>query len=553
MFRLLSTRPGHYLLLTLVSAALTLPNLGGPSLWDVDEGRNAEAAREMLESDNWIVPTFNYELRVDKPALLYWLQIAAYRWFGINEFAARLPSALAAWVTVCCVYELGRAMFSAATGVLAGLALASAGMFCAAAHFANPDALLTATSTLNLTTFWLGHVGGWRWWPIPAAAFAGLAFLSKGPVGLVLPAAIIVLYLLLTRGLWRALSVHWLLGLGVFLLVTVPWFALVTVETKGTFPITFFLRHNVERFLAPMEKHHGPIIYYPVVLFLGFVPWSAFLPAALRHAWRCRLPDEPAGERPESAPHRPGLFLSIWAGVYVLFFTCSQTKLPNYVLPAYPVLALATAWFLDSWRQGRWPLADGWLRASLVLLAGMGMVAALVCVVASGVVPLRVLRGHAFPEALSWTPLGLIPLLGAWLGVRCLRRQQRTEALSAVAVGNILFVGILATGIISAVEPHKAPRSLVERNHLCQTDREIRLAAYDYFQPSLVFYGRRQVEVLHDELVLRSLLQGPFPAYVFVPATTWERLRPRMPADCRVLDQRRDFYVNRDVVVVSNR
>src|SRR6516164_11574713 len=104
MFQTLHNRCGHYPLLLAVAVALTLPNLGVPSLWDIDEGNNAEAAREMMESANWIVPTFNYELRVDKPALLYWLQVAAYRLFGVNEFSARLPSALSALLAVLCTY-----------------------------------------------------------------------------------------------------------------------------------------------------------------------------------------------------------------------------------------------------------------------------------------------------------------------------------------------------------------------------------------------------------------------------------------------------------------
>src|SRR5229473_898978 len=142
MIRSLSNRCGHYLLLLALAAGLSFPNLGGPSLWDIDEGNNAEAAREMLESGNWVVPTFNYELRVDKPALLYWLQIAAYRIFGVNEFAARFPSAVAALLTILLTYELARCLFGPSTGLLAGVVLASAVGFCAAAHFANPDALL---------------------------------------------------------------------------------------------------------------------------------------------------------------------------------------------------------------------------------------------------------------------------------------------------------------------------------------------------------------------------------------------------------------------------
>src|SRR5947209_974589 len=113
MFQRLNGRPGHYALLLAVAAALFLPNLGVPSLWDIDEGNNATAASEMLESGNYIVPTFNYALRPDKPALLYWLQLIGYVAFGVGEFAARLPSALAGTATVLLTYELGRRLFGA--------------------------------------------------------------------------------------------------------------------------------------------------------------------------------------------------------------------------------------------------------------------------------------------------------------------------------------------------------------------------------------------------------------------------------------------------------
>src|SRR5262249_41651610 len=164
MFQRLNCRLGHYGLLLAVGAMLFLPNLGGPSLWDIDEGNNAEAAREMLASGNPIVPTFNFELRVDKPALLYWLQIGAYQLFGVNEFAAGFPSALAALLAVFGTYEMGRRMFGAIPGLLAGLMLASTVLFCAAAHFANPDALLSACTLLAFLFFWNSFARGDRSW-----------------------------------------------------------------------------------------------------------------------------------------------------------------------------------------------------------------------------------------------------------------------------------------------------------------------------------------------------------------------------------------------------
>src|SRR5262245_18439255 len=118
----------------------------------------------MLVSGNSIVPTFNFELRVDKPALLYWLTMGAYRLFGVNEFAARFPSAVTALLGCLCTYELGRRMFGAAAGLLAGLMLGSTALFCAAGHYANPDALLSACTLLAFLFFWNSTARGDRSW-----------------------------------------------------------------------------------------------------------------------------------------------------------------------------------------------------------------------------------------------------------------------------------------------------------------------------------------------------------------------------------------------------
>src|SRR5579863_8946375 len=104
-------------LLLIVSALLTLPNLGVPSLWDMDEGVNAQTAREMQEAETWVIPTFNFQLRTAKPVMLYWFQRLSYAAFGVSEWSARLPSVLAGWLSILLIYELGRRMFGRATGL----------------------------------------------------------------------------------------------------------------------------------------------------------------------------------------------------------------------------------------------------------------------------------------------------------------------------------------------------------------------------------------------------------------------------------------------------
>ena len=555
MFRMPQSRFSHYVLLLTVTAALFLPGLGAPSLWDIDEGNNAEAAREMLELDNWIVPKFNFQLRVDKPALLYWLQIYCFQVFGVGEFAARLPSALAAMLTVLLVYELARRQFDAATGLLAGLVLASSLLFCGSAHFANPDALLNASTVASLFCFWLAFARSGAWLALTGLT-AGLGFLAKGPIAVVLPWGVVLLFAFWSRR-WRWLLRPGWLGLAclVFTLVAIPWFALVGAETRGQFLQGFFLTHNLGRFQAPMEGHGGPIYYHAVSLLLGFLPWSVFLLPALMVAFReARQKTELALDgsplTTHDAPHHTR-FLLCWIAVYFLFFSVSGTKLPNYILPLYPPTAILVAVFLERWRRGDlgqpawvpWCLS-GWA------LAGIGL--ALGLLAAGGVFDLAWLRGRSLPGLKPLAALGLVLVVGAAAGWLCQRRHAMGGTLAALAGSAALFTGGLAFWGGPALDGHKAPRALVEAAAAEQHERDVRVGCYQWYQPSLVFYCRREVRRLENEDQAIEFLQSALPVYLFLPAPVWQELQARAPQPHRLLARHWDFYRNCEVVVVVN-
>jgi 4-amino-4-deoxy-L-arabinose transferase-like glycosyltransferase len=535
-------------------AALCLVNLGGPGLWDIDEGNNAEAAREMYESGNWVVPTFNFQLRVDKPALLYWMQGLAYHHFGINEFSARLPSALAALVSVLLTYELARRMFGAGTGLLAGLVLASTVLFCASAHFANPDALLNACTLLTFFLFWRDFEGGGNGWLVLGGLSTGLGMLAKGPVALVLPMAALSLFLLWTGQLRRWLRPALLGGVLLFLLVAGPWYGWVAAETKGEFLRGFFLKHNVGRFLEPMEKHHGGVLYYLLILLAGFAPWSIFFGPVGWHFVK-------------SLAHRPSLategqrtadkyrFLGCWIAAYLLFFTLSSTKLPNYVLPLYPPLSVLVAHFLERWRRGEIAAAAWVLRGSLVCLCLAGVLLGLGLLIAGGTLlgDSGLMRGRHVPGLGKWAVLGMVPLLGGLAGVWCLRGQRRGALVAVVAVSAVVFVGALAGWGSAGVEGHKAPRPLGAVFRVERLDGDVLVGSYDYFQPSLVFYCRRQIVPCALAVQALELLNSPVPVYLFVPARTWEQLEPHVAGPHRELARQRDLYCGSDIVLVTNR
>jgi 4-amino-4-deoxy-L-arabinose transferase-like glycosyltransferase len=560
MFQKFDHRAGHYLLLFAVWAGLCLPNLGGPALWDMDEGLNSEAAQEMLESGNWLVPMFNYELRTAKPALQYWCQVAAYRAFGVNEFAARLPSALAALLTLLATYELGRRMFGRHVGLLAGLILASAILFCGAAHFANPDALLVAFTTLTLALFWYDYSGGCRSLYFLLGATYGLAVLVKGPVGLVLPVFAIGLFLLWRWQLRRLLDPR---GLGVallFCLVALPWYVWVGLETKGVWLVQFFMKHHADRVLSPLENHGGPLFYYVIVLFVGLAPWSAFLLPTLWQTINQLRKGRKGSEQPEEAtpadadggPRSAVQFLLCWAVAFFLPFSVVQTKLPNYILPLYPAAAILLAWFLDAWRRGL-VRSPGWLLyGGLGGLALGGAAGTAALLVASGVVPLPALRGHLLPGMERWVGLGVALTLGAVVAMVCARRR-RGGAVAALLITALVFTGTLMAGVSSTIDRYRAPRPLANSLPDDHLRREVRIASFAYFQPSLVFYCKRRVEVFYNERQAAAFLQSPLDSYLFLPAEQWERVKELAPPSCRLVGRHHDLLRGRVIVVVTNR
>jgi 4-amino-4-deoxy-L-arabinose transferase-like glycosyltransferase len=536
MFRRFDNRAGHYLLLAVVWAVLCLPNLGGPSLWDIDEGNNAECAQEMYESGNFIVPTFNYKLRVDKPVLLYWLQASAYHVCGINEFAARLPSALAALLALLVVYELGRRLFDRSAALLAALILAGSIAFCAAAHFANPDSLLNLCILLTMWCSW-EHYTRRGWWLLGAGAACGLGMLAKGPVALVLPMATTALFLLVRRELRRWCDLRLLGAVLVFVLIAAPWYVWVGLETKGEWLAGFFWKHNLERAVGVMENHSGPFFYYVLVVFVGLGPWSIFLGPTIWHAIR---------QRTEGTQ-----FLLCWVAVWFVFFTVVRTKLPNYILPAYPPLALLTASFLDDWRRGRITLPAWVMPVGLTCLALAGVGVGLGLLIAGDALPLS-LPGRRLPGLERGAWLGGIFLLGAAAAGWCARRGRRGGLIGCLATTGIVFIAALAFWGVDLVDRFKAPRALIQALPEDYLRREVRIGAIGYFQPSLVFYCQREVRCAEEPVRIINLLYTPLPMYLFVNKEVWRQLRPIAPASYRLVARHGDLYNGHEVLLLTN-
>lgn len=541
-------RARHYPALVAVAGLLFLPNLGAHALWDMDEGVNAGCAKEMFEAGTWVVPVFNGDLRVAKPALLYWLQILTFKLAGVSEWTARLPSALLGILTVLVTYELGRRLFDALTGLLAGIALASATQFSLLSHAATPDAPLLFFTTLAMYLVWVLHEHGGRNWLVWPAVPCGLAVLSKGPIGVAGPGLALLLYFAWNRELRRFLDRRLVSGVLLGVLVVAPWVALVASETRGEWVERFIVNENANRIATPQEHHSGAPFYhafYVVCVLALFAPWSAVLGPTIRAAVRA------ARGRDPGADPRPARFLLCWVVAYLVPFSLFATRLPNYIAPLYPPLALLTAWWLVRWMRGETRLPTWAAVIGIAAVALTGLAFGVGFVVASGVTPLMTPGSRVVPGLETWAWVGLIPIVAAGVmawGVAKNRRNVAVVALSAAAVG---LLGVIAAGPVLVIDRQKSAKTLALTSGAAQVDRDIRLGAAQYFQDSqsVVFYAGRRVERLDTPEQVREFLSLPG-RYLFVPEPVWQSTFAGRPGTPNVRVAARKYDLNRNAVVL---
>jgi len=326
------------LALLILSGTLFFFRLGTPGLFDADEPAYAQAAREMLESGDWITPHFNGRPRFDKPILFYWLITLSYRIFGVTEFALRFWSALAAVILVLVIARAARRWFGPPADLLAGLAFTTNLFTALLARAAVTDMLLTLFVTLAILAGVeaLQESAPGRGWAVVGWAAMGLAVLVKGPVGLVIPGIALGGTLLVFRELRRGLTrlFPWQ-GLALFAAITFPWYVLVLAANGWAFVEGFVIKHHVTRYTGVISSHAGPLWFYLPVALVGFFPWSGFLPRAL---WQAGA----VARRREAREQADRLLVACacWAiGVFV-FFSLAGTKLPSYIFPAFPALVL---------------------------------------------------------------------------------------------------------------------------------------------------------------------------------------------------------------------
>jgi len=270
------------LLLVLLAVFISLDSLGARKLANPDEGRYSEIAREMAQTGDFVTPRLNGLKYFEKPPLQYWATAIAFKLFGETEFTARLYSALCGLGCLLLVAYTGRCLFDDETGLLAALVLLSAPYFAALTEIITLDMGLTFWMTLSVCGFLVAQSASndssRRRWMLAAWAGMAGAVLSKGLIGLVFPAAAVVLYCLVQRDLRLIARLEWMRGMALFFVLTLPWFIAVSLQNPE-FARFFFIHEHFERFLTTEHRRVAAWWYFFPILFAGFLPWAiALLP-----------------------------------------------------------------------------------------------------------------------------------------------------------------------------------------------------------------------------------------------------------------------------------
>ncbi len=509
-------------LLVLAAACLYLVGNDKINLWDRDEPRYAQTSRQMLQSGDWVVPHFLGEVRTAKPVFIYWCQATAMRFFGDTPFAARLPSAIGMTLVLIVV---GAAVWHGVGPVHAlwsVVILATSLMVVAAAKMCFIDAvLLVWIAIAQICTFVIyqsslgtatGPPSQGRWWvPLVLWVAVGLAGLSKGPVVLgVLATTLMILAAFDVGHDWRRPqawldAISWwrrlrpLLGILIVAAMVGPWLYMVR-KREPTF-ISKSIAHEIwERMHTGLEQHKGPPGYYVVTILGMFMPWSLLLPGALALAWKNR------------ALCDIRFALSAIIGPWIMF-ELIQTKLPHYLLPIYPAMALLCADLLVRCVRREERL----VRPSFLVGAAVWALA----ILAIGAVPWLAMKHFI---TLPWTPMAAISIFCVvWAAaVFLLFRWQRIGAAAgAMAGGMVIFVTILCGWYLPQAEFMHLPEAIAQAVRSGCDSRPGDAIMIDYKEPSLAFYQGGTIREQRDDKYLDNTAPEKWPTWIVLTPEVW--------------------------------
>jgi 4-amino-4-deoxy-L-arabinose transferase-like glycosyltransferase len=475
-----SVEPPHrWLVWLLLAVCLTtlFCQLGTAGLFEPDEGRNSEKAREILLLNDWVTPHEDFFPVLDKPMFFYWLIAISYKAFGVNEWAARLASVLAALGCFGLVYRFARTHWGPWEALWSGLILISGVEFFILSRVVIFDMSLTFCITLALYSFYeAAHAGETTRRRIYCVLMYGAlaaGTLIKGLVGLLVPGLIVFVYLLIANRWLILRSVYLIPGALLFLALVGPWYLLAEARNPG------FLRYylwdeHFGRFATASFNREQPWYFFLAVLAVGFLPWSVLLPSVIKDSWSQSLDDKK-------------IFVLSGSIVPLVFFSLSSSKLAHYILPIFPPLSILTATTLTGMFQNRGynvkrPLAFVWVLQSLTILylvLGLIWPAILPTQIRDSLAPISwSMAGYAMICLVILVSLGWRKAAKLW--------QSQSTVFAIHAVGAFFFL-VLLTQIMVAISRDRSAEEIA-RAVAAQTDAETQIVLYDTYLTGMPFY-----------------------------------------------------------------
>jgi 4-amino-4-deoxy-L-arabinose transferase-like glycosyltransferase len=502
-----------------LAVALYFVDLGGASIWDANEAFYVETPREMMERGDYVFPTFNYEPRVNKPVLSYWIVIGFYKVIGVSVTAERLAIAVGGVGLIAVAFVLGwtlsaRRELAITAGLWAALGLAVAPRVVMFSRRIFIDIWISLFAALTLMFFALAerYPERRRTWLVLMYVAAGLGVLTKGPIAIAMPVLAFGAYLLVYREFRRLREMMLPLGALILLAIVAPWYAALYTRSGWTDIANFFLGENLARFTegigAPQNR---PIWFYLPVVFSDSFPWSLLLIPAVVAMARLR------GDAVDRAA-RVRMLLLLWTATFVGFFSFSAEKQDLYIFPIVPAIAALGGWSVAS--------AVGGLAITATVLGAL--------FAAAGGLVFFLFRSASAVYALDGvTPIAVTAIAAGLIALVCAARRRAHLALAVVLGGSLVLNWIFVLVVIPSFEKYK-PSPELSAMLLEQSAPEDTIIHYEVDMPSMVFYLRRHIDVIYDrDLFLRAMRED---TRIF--ALMWENdytaLTSELPPTCLV-------------------
>ncbi|MGR3309467.1 MAG: ArnT family glycosyltransferase [Candidatus Brocadiales bacterium] len=516
------------IILVMIGMASFLPNLAGRDLWEPDELRCAEVAREMLADGNWIVPHLEGEIYPDKPPLFFWLiAISSSCLGGLSAFAVRLPSALAGIGGMLIIFFFGKRLGNKWTGFLASLILAAMPCYFAMSITARMDILLTFFVSSALYCFYLAYSGYSSWFYILFYFLMGMGTLTKGPVGFFIPFLAVLSYLSV-RGEWKnILRLKLIPGFLVFTATVAAWLVPAIIQGGRDYAHEILFNQNVGRYVGGQD-HQNPFTYYFIILPLILMPWTPLLPGVFITTIKERLLRNRVGAR-----HDVSLLPLMWLITTFVFFSCSGSRGRIYLLPVLPAVSLSVALLLQMWsaecgvRSEKTPLNSTFRNPQSAFGRRLALTSYLVIsglLIAFAIAAPSIIK-HVRPSVFTII-LPIVGILGAG-SIACLVlticKAYKTSLI--VFVGMVLIVSFTFCFRVLPIESHdRSVRTLfAEISRVMKAGDDLR--TYRISRTGYSYYWGDVLKRISNEEELRKYLNGNTRAFCLMREKHYNRIR----------------------------